>query len=211
MTRLDETTIDQHAERIREEYDEFSTFKRRRKAEMLAELEVRLEADVQAELVKLSQSVRTAYGMGVPKQVLRKATRAYTNTPYWNRIWDAAADDVQVPDRASKKAEEIKSFEIVTEDPKDKNAKYIEAGKKAELIVRTGPTGLLWEAPVHIPLERYALRGPWIAEPGLEWYVENDDGSRTLFEGYEQLLEWGDDQEQAIQRIEQEYDPRKVK
>ena len=197
---------------IREQYDELVLFKKRVRDEVREEIERRAAERVQEETVKLSVALREAYKNGATKTELRKAVRAYTNATSWNALWNAAADVAPVEERRtseatgrSKPAPTQSPFSIVTEDPKDQGAKYIEAGKKAVLRVQTGPDGVPYDEPIDIPLERYSLRGPWRPDPGAEWYEEDDHGNLTVHEEYMPLLAWGSSKEAAIRRIEQEY------
>lgn len=207
--RMDREVAAAHGERIRAEYDEFVAFKKARIQQLMAEVEAQAQAEIEAKRVALSQSVRKAYQLGVPKTVLREAVRAYTNQPSWLAVWDAAEGVLPVVERGSAAPKQVVPFEIIPEDPADKGAKYIDAGKKAKLIVRCGPDGLEWDKPVEIPLERKALAGGWIPDPDAEpWYYE-ENGQRYMTRDTTHLFEWGESESEAIERIEQEYRPKK--
>lgn len=208
MTRMPADQVAEHEARLRKEYDEYLEHRRTIRNRLLAELETQLDTQTETQLVGLSQKVRAAYDMGVPKVALRRATRAYQNPEAWAKVWDAAEDVAPVVDRGKRAVKAIEPFELVTDDPKDQGQKFIEAGKKATLIIRSGPDGIPWDEPVEIRLERKALRGPWVMDPAEEpWYVvDEEDGNRLVRTDIgDRIDEWG------IDRVFEMYAPRKSK
>lgn len=202
--RMDKAEAQEHGDRIRKMYDDYTEFRTARRAEVMARVEAELAAELDARFADVSREVRRVYELGVPKGVLREATRAYTNTASWSKVWNAGADVLPVVERGTKALDKVSPFTLVYDDPKDAKEKYVEAGKKAALVVRSGPDGVAWDEPLEIPLEKKSLTGPWIPDPQLSsWYdIEPETGDRYLAPMYQQLSVWGADDAEAIQTIE---------
>ena len=78
-----------HMIEVSEAYDEYATKRRRKRNELMAELEAKLEDEMYEDSVAFAKFLHRKFDAGMTKVELRKATRQYQN-PGFKALWDAA-------------------------------------------------------------------------------------------------------------------------
>jgi len=76
--------------------------------EAKAEIQARVEAETQDDLVALAETLHTLHAQGLTKELLRRATKKYGKSDEFNAIWNATTPDEVVDLRKKASVEKTK-------------------------------------------------------------------------------------------------------